>query len=133
VPRKYVSCKCGHRNDREGGRRKCTACGSQLPKRRVPKHAEVLRDLPYAVWAELSVEIHGGDLDACACCRRPMADGRKHDRDHDHRTGLPRGLACYRCNRELLRNSTLEEARAVVAYLERANGYYLKGIDDAAA
>jgi hypothetical protein len=100
----------------------------------MPSHAKVLRDLGYQRWAELSVEIHGGDLHACAVCRRPLpAESRKHDRDHDHRTGLPRGLACVRCNRELLRNSTLDEARAVVAYLERANGYYLKGLDDAAA
>jgi hypothetical protein len=129
--KRYVHCRqaeCGHRNDRTGGRRNCVACGEPLPKRRVPKHALSLRDLPYQVWAELSVEIHGGDLDACGVCRRALpAESRKHDRDHDHRSGLPRGLACVRCNRELLRNSTLEEARAVVAYLERFESYYAKG------
>jgi DNA-directed RNA polymerase subunit RPC12/RpoP len=126
--RRYVTCpKCSHRNDRTGGRRKCENCREALPKRRVPKHAEILRDLSYEVWAELSAEIHGGELHSCGVCRRPLpAESRKHDRDHDHRTGLPRGLACVRCNRELLRNSTLEEARAVVAYLERSESYYAK-------
>jgi hypothetical protein len=133
--RRYVTCpKCSHRNDRTGGRRKCENCRERLPKRRVPSHAKVLRDLGYQGWAELSVEIHGGDLHSCAVCRRQLpAEARKHDRDHDHRTGLPRGLACVRCNRELLRNTTLEEARNVVAYLERANAYYLRGMDDAVA
>ena len=124
--RKYVKCSnvsCGHRNDRTGGRRKCERCKTALPKRRVPKHAEVLRDTPYAKFALLSVEIHGGDLDACGCCGRPMGENRRHDRDHDHRTRLARGLACVRCNRELLRNATLEEARLVVAYLERVEDW----------
>jgi hypothetical protein len=125
--RRYVTCtKCGHRNDREGGRRKCEACRELLPKRRVPKHAVVLRDTPYEAFAKLSYEIHGSNAewDACGVCGRHAGENRRHDRDHDHRTGLARGLACVRCNRELLRNSTLEEARAVVAYLERVEAYY---------
>lgn len=55
-----------------------------------------------------------------------MGEYRRHDRDHDHRTGKARGICCVRCNRELLRNSTLDEARAVVAYLERVEMFYAK-------
>jgi hypothetical protein len=118
--KRYVLCRaCGFRNDRTGGRRKCASCAKPLPKRRVPKHAEVLRDTSYEKFESLSVAIHGGEPGACGVCRKPKPEGRRHDRDHDHRTGLARGLACVRCNRELLRNATLEEARAVVAYLER--------------
>lgn len=116
--------KCAHRNDRTGGRRKCENCAANLPKRRVPKHAETLRDTPYARFAALSVQIHSTDLGSCGVCGRAQTDTRKHDRDHDHRTGYARGLACVRCNRELLRNSTLEEARRVVAYLERVEAFY---------
>jgi hypothetical protein len=89
-----------------------------------------LRDTSYADYALLSVLIHGGDKDACGVCGRPMGESRRHDRDHDHRTGQPRGLACVRCNRELLRHSTLEEARAVVRYLERVESFYAQ--EDAA-
>lgn len=122
---RYVTCpKCAHRNDRAGGRRKCANCSESLPKRRVAPHARVLRDTPYDRFAALSVDIHGGELDACGVCGRTPSETRKCDRDHDHRTGLARGLACVRCNRELLRNSTLEEARAVVAYLERVEAHY---------
>lgn len=118
--------QCSNRNDRAGGRRKCVTpgCTGTAPKRRVPVHARVLRDTSYQDFALLSVLIHGGDKDCCGVCGRPMGENRRHNRDHDHRTGQARGLACVRCNRELLRNSTLEEARAVVAYLERVEVYY---------
>jgi Recombination endonuclease VII len=123
--RKYVTCpKCGFRNDRTGGRRKCSNCLSQLPKRRVPIHARTLRDDSYERYCEISSHIHGTEPESCCVCGRPRPENRRHDRDHDHRTGYPRGLACVRCNRELLRNSTLEEARLVVAYLERVESYY---------
>ena len=116
--------KCSTRNEHRTSSRKCGGCGGLTkPKRRVPKHAEVLRDVSFEKWAALSVQIHGGELYACGVCQRPMSETRRPDRDHDHLTGKARGLACVRCNRELLRHSTLEEARAVVAYLERAEAF----------
>lgn len=45
------------------------------------------------------VKLNGGD--ACAICGRPPSATRRLDRDHDHRTGEPRGLLCHRCNRTL--------------------------------
>jgi hypothetical protein len=129
MARKYVSCvKCGHRNDREGGRRKCVGCRADLPKRRVPTHAKVLRDTPYDQFVEINEAIHGQGDNCGVCGGPPSESNRRLDRDHDHRTGLPRGLAHVRCNRELLRNSTLEEARLVVAYLERVSDYYLSAL-----
>ena len=136
MAKKYVLCRqCGTQNDRAGGRRKCS-CGAALPKRRVPKHAQTLRDQTYAEYVALNAEIHAfqvqsrfyvePDAEACGVCGKPRSETRRHDRDHDHRTGLARGLACVRCNRELLRNSTLEEARAVVAYLERVEAFYAR-------
>lgn len=124
MARLYVTCpKCSHRSDRAGGRRKCQGCGAPLPKRRVPTHARVLRDTTYARFVELNEQVHGQG-DSCGVCGRAPSESRRHDRDHDHRTGQARGLACVRCNRELLRSSTLDEARAVVAYLERVEAFY---------
>ena len=126
----YWICQgCGFRNERthvncRGVRKDGEPCGRTRPKKRVPKHAEVLRDTPYEEWAEFSIAVHGGRLHHCAVCGRAPVKVRRHDRDHDHRTGKARGLACVRCNRELLRNTTLEEARLVVAYLERVDKHY---------
>lgn len=123
--KRYWSCrKCGYRNARTSSR-KCGGCSELTkPKARVAKHAVTLRDTSYERYAELSVLIHGGDLEACAVCGKPKGEARRHDRDHDHRSGNPRGLACVHCNRELLRHATLEQARAVVAYLERVEAHY---------
>jgi hypothetical protein len=117
--------KCSTRNEVRTSSRKCSGCkGLTKPKRRVPAHARVLRDTPYERAAELSLEIHGGELEACGCCRKPKGEHRRHDRDHDHRTGQLRGLACFHCNRELLRGATLESLRAAVAYLERSEAFH---------
>jgi len=128
--RKYWTCprsECRHRNEATRSR-KCQGCGElSRPKKRVPPHAVVLRDVGYEAWENVSYEIHGRavELGACGVCGRLPSESRpKLDRDHDHRTGKIRGLACVRCNRELLRHSTLEEARRVVAYLERVEEYY---------
>lgn len=123
--RRYWTCpKCSHRNEHRTSSRKCVNCAELTkPKRRVPKHAEVLRDLSYTEAARLSQLIHGGELGACGYCQRPKPEGRNHDRDHDHRTGAFRGLACFTCNRERLRGHTLETMRAGVAFLERAEAY----------
>ena len=82
--------------------------------------------MPYdAGWPELSVEIHGGELHHCGCCRKAPTKVKRHDRDHDHRSGKARGVACSYCNRERLRGiANLEEARWVVAYFERVEAYY---------
>jgi hypothetical protein len=96
-----------------------TFCTAPKPKRRVAPHARVLRDTSYQEAETLSQKIHGGERGSCGVCGRPRGE-RNHDRDHDHRTGDFRGLACWKCNRELLRGHTVETLRACLAYLERA-------------
>lgn len=38
----------------------------------------------------------------CAICRRKPAPGKNLHVDHDHRTGVIRGLLCLTCNHDLL-------------------------------
>ena len=72
-------------------------------------------DLEYAGY----VQLNGGDR--CAICLRERGpSARRLDRDHDHRTGTPRGLLCHRCNRTLPAWITSEWLRAAAAYLDRA-------------
>ena len=72
-------------------------------------------DLPY----EQYVEINGGDH--CGICGVKPEPGKRLHRDHDHRTGKPRGLLCYPDNAALRPYMTLEWLRAAVAYSERAS------------
>lgn len=46
------------------------------------------------VFAQVNATIHGVADESCGVCGKPAGEHRKHDRDHDHKTGLPRGLAC---------------------------------------
>lgn len=94
--------------------RKCGACERKRPKKRRPPHMRAL-DLPY----ETYVELNGGE--ACGICGAEPKPGRRLHRDHDHRTGRPRGLACFRCNAALRPYMTLDWLRAATSYLERAN------------
>ncbi len=120
--KRYWSCTCGTRNERI--KQKCERCRRARPKRRVPAHAHTLRDDDYARYLEVAALIHGVTDEACCVCLKPRAQERRHDRDHDHATGHPRGLACVYCNKHMPRGLTLDLARLVVAYLERVEAYY---------
>jgi hypothetical protein len=125
-------CPCGTRNQRV--KQKCSGegCNRRRPKRRVPVHARTLRDDDYPTYERVNAELHaaafGGEWspDHCGVCGKPPSTARHHDRDHDHVTGLPRGLACpgnSGCNALMPRQLTLERARLIVAYLERVESH----------
>lgn len=63
-------------------------------------------------------EIYLAQGGVCAICRRATGATRKLSVDHDHRTGLTRGLLCRPCNDILgqLRDD-VEAARRIVSYL----------------
>jgi len=72
-------------------------------------------DLPYDAY----VSINGHEF--CGICGRERKSARRHDRDHDHKDGRPRGLLCpgrFGCNRRLGRVDDVEWLRAAIAYLE---------------
>jgi len=112
-------CKTVHTNTRL---RKCPVCKKARPAKRVPAHMKAL-DLPY----EEYVRINGGEF-CYLCGKKPKPPrggkpGRRLDRDHDHKTGRPRGLLCggrMGCNRRLGRVDNVAWLRKAVEYLERA-------------
>ena len=106
----HMSMVCGRLNPPSAKR--CQECGKLRPPKRRPKHLKAL-ELPY----EHYVEINGGEF--CGVCKRLPEPGKRLQRDHDHRTGEPRGLLCIFDNRKLGSHVTLEWTCAVVAYLER--------------
>lgn len=94
MPKPWKCRECGAVNVRTASRI-CSGCGKPT-KRNLPKRKTdaVLRDTAYADYAVISVLIHGGEPHACGCCGKPRPESRRWDRDHDHGTGRPRGLAC---------------------------------------
>lgn len=62
----------------------------------------------------------------CAICRRATGKTRALSVDHDHRTGLVRGLLCRPCNDMLghLRDDPVAAAR-VLEYLRRPPAFHL--------
>ena len=127
--RAYWLCAgCSRRNERAHIKCRTEGCNRTRPKKRVPKHAEILRDKSYNEgWPELSVEIHGGQLHACGVCGRMPNKLRNHDRDHDHDTGKPRGIACpgrYGCNMFMPQGLTAARAQQIADYLKRVEEFY---------
>ena len=88
-----------------------------MPKRkakRKPAHMKAL-ELSY----EQYIEINGGEH--CGICQS-APKSRRLDRDHDHKTGRPRGLLCHLCNRALSTRVTPEWLAAAALYLARHEG-----------
>lgn len=126
MARRWTCRKCKALNQRTASRR-CEMCGEATkPKTRVPKHAETLRDDSYDHYVEVNRELHGVIDESCGLCGKPRAQERRHDRDHDHKTGHPRGLLCVPCNKLLPHQVTVEYARLQLAYLERAAEYPIR-------
>ena len=122
---KWTCPKCRALNQRTSSR-KCLTCGGLTkPKRHVPKHALVMRDNGYQHFRDVNDAIHGAG-DNCGVCLAVPKDSRNMQREHDHTTGLARGLACWRCNRLMPKKFDLQTARAIVAYLERVEQYYAR-------
>jgi hypothetical protein len=90
--------------------RKCSACDKPRPPKRRAGHLVAL-ELTY----EQYVDFNGGEH--CAICKRGRGS-RRLDRDHDHRSGRPRGLLCPRCNRSLPAWITPDWLRLAATYLE---------------
>ena len=67
-----------------------------------------------AIEYDIILAYQGG---CCAICKRPPT-GNRLAVDHDHKTGLIRGLVCWTCNRALgLLRDRLSSAQSLVEYL----------------
>lgn len=86
-------------------------------RKRQAKNAYLLRtyNVTLEEW-ESVLDFQGG---VCAICAKPGSVSRALHTEHDHATGLFRGLACFFCNAYLLRQRvTPELLRAAASYLE---------------
>lgn len=109
--RRWSGVPCLHVNTPR--KRKCALCGGAKPSKRRPKHMAAL-DLPYEEYVALN-----GTEECGICGARRKPDGRRLHRDHDHRTGEPRGLLCFRCNAALRPYMTSAWLVAAADYVAR--------------
>ena len=116
----WVCRKCKYRNP--SIKRKCLECGVLKAKRKVNRKSKPVDE--YAHYCRVAEVLHGVYDERCCVCGRPKNPERRHDRDHDHRNGNPRGLACSKCNM-LMKFTELDTHRAklIWQYLERAEKY----------
>lgn len=107
---RYWTCgRCKQRWPRT--KQRCPDCNRKRPAASSAAHRRAL-DKPYEWYVARFGERCG------ICGKEPTA--RRLDRDHDHKTGEPRGLLCHRCNRDL-------GVRATEEWLERALDYVRRG------
>lgn len=116
TPKRWACPRCGHFN--EPAHRNCRGegCEGKRRKKRRPRNSEVLRGDTYSLFMQAAEQIHGVTDESCCVCGKPRSQERRHDRDHDHRTGKPRGLACpgnTGCNMLMLPWVTASVARAI--------------------
>lgn len=152
MPAKYWSCprNCGGRWEKRYIKCRTPGCDGRRRKTRRPAHEEVLRGDTYPAFEQFNELVHGpahlGEWtkDCCGVCGKPPK-GKRNDRDHDHRTGNMRGLACpgdRGCNKLMLPWVTAATARGIAlakdvvhepdalrwwliaGYLERVEAHY---------
>lgn len=99
--------KCGATNPKR--LQICAVCGKRRPPTKKPAHKAVLDLVTY----EQCVEIFG---DRCMICGAE-AKKNKLSRDHDHSSGILRGILCYQCNTALPKRVTLEWMQRATSYL----------------
>lgn len=109
MPRYWTCRGCKAVNNRT--KQKCPHCGRKRPARKVPAHRRAL-DIPYEEYARRYGE-------ACGICGKKATGGRRLHRDHDHKTGEPRGLLCFPCNRALPNYLDADWLEKALAYLRR--------------
>lgn len=54
----------------------------------------------------------------CGICGRPPTDGKRHAVDHDHKSGLIRGLLCFMCNKRVLGARSADVLIRTAAYVQ---------------
>jgi hypothetical protein len=61
--------------------------------------------------------------ECCATCKNPEHGGMGWHTDHDHATGVVRGILCHRCNLAIGHvQDSVATLKSMVEYLEKCNG-----------
>lgn len=75
----------------------------------------------YGTTPDKVAELFSRQKGNCAICVKPFLNSKTRHIDHDHKTGVVRGLLCQRCNMALgLLDDSPSRLIAAAAYLEKA-------------
>jgi hypothetical protein len=95
-----------------------------VPRQKKPKKPKLYGMRKY--WPELTEaqaeaereKLSKAQNGCCAICKKPESSFKfRLSVDHNHKTGLVRGLLCYRCNKFIVGRHNFESALQVVRYL----------------
>lgn len=103
------------KNQRLGVQGRCAECRGIPP---VAPEVALMRETKYGILAWQQVALDAAFGNQCAICSLPDVHRAVLHTDHDHSTGLVRGLLCGRCNRGL--GSARDDSRTLrqtVVYL----------------
>ena len=123
------------KSSRDGRGYRCAKCDYSAQKEYKKRRYEtykvqrrtVQRKHKYGLTDEQFTKLLGDQCGKCACCGVELDDSwtrqHKHNKlviDHDHKTGLVRGLLCTMCNKGLgLLGDNLEGLQKAVDYLKK--------------
>ncbi len=99
--------------DKSGYKSSCKICSTRPPE--VVKDAALRRKFGITLEEYNKLLAHQGGV--CYICGKACTTGRKLAVDHDHDTGMIRGLLCVNCNKYVVGNLTLERVARVFEYM----------------
>ena len=112
---------------RDGLRSQCKSCRNEYLKQWGKDNPEKKREQKYKHRYGISLEEYDLMLrkqdGVCAICKCRCSSKKMLSVDHDHASGLVRGLLCHNCNAAIghLKDS-VEMLESAIAYLNRGSG-----------
>lgn len=99
----------------------CQQFAAHVRRNESGKHRAYMRQYLYGVTAEQFTALLAEQDGKCAICGTAEWTGKGPHLDHQHETGLVRGILCHKCNLGLGKfNDDPKMLRAAADYLERA-------------
>lgn len=80
-----------------------------------PKESYLLDN--FNLTAEMWQRIYDYQKGLCGVCHEPL-ENRIANTDHEHKTGLVRGIACFNCNRSIREYFTIDFVTKILDYLK---------------
>lgn len=88
-------------------------------KRKSSRSHELRTQSVYGITGQDYKNLYAAQGGKCAICRKAKGRARRLAVDHEHKSGLVRGLLCSPCNYGLIGRYDIEALKRAIEYLER--------------